>query len=218
MTLAADAENARDVGAAFDRFVDALPDHFAEITALVAELYAISSALRDLDINIASREYGPRTTHILDDLDRVRLSLSMTLKDALELFGRLGDRGYPPTPGAYRQVWEDICIHFRREGRNTLLSRLERYRKFLLELSCIMRRCPPDAREMDILRSSITGLLAIQDRRLDLAFDAPALGPQAVIRENKTKTKTKIKTTRTSRTLVSPTTLLSSSRVCPAGP
>jgi len=140
MTLAADAESARDVGAGFDRFVNALPEHYAEITALVAELYDISSALRDLDINIASREYGQRTTYILDDLDIVRLSLSMTMKDALELFGRLGDCGYPPTVGAYRQVWAVVCNHFRGESGNTLLARLERYRKFLLELSCIMRR------------------------------------------------------------------------------
>ncbi len=42
-------------------------------------------------------------------------------------------------------------------------------------------RCPPDAREMDILRCSITALLAVQNGRLDAAFDALALGQQGRI-------------------------------------
>lgn len=140
MTLLADVENARDVGASFDRFAAALPDHLMEITALVSELYAISSALCDLENNILSPQYTSRLTVILDDLDVVRLSLAITLKDASRLFGRLGDAGYPPTAGAYRQVWGDVCYHFRTESGYSLLVRLERYRKFLLELSCIMRR------------------------------------------------------------------------------
>lgn len=196
MNLAADAQNARDVGTAFDRFLGALPDYFTEITALVAELYAIGSALRDLDLIIISPEYGRRATCILDDLDIVQLSLSITLRDVRELFGGLDRDGYPPTARAYREVWIDICRHFERESGNTLQTRLERFRQFIMELSCTMRRwCPkqvsdakilmiirqaPDPREMDRLRWSINALVDAQTRRLD----ALALGPQRTLDRN----------------------------------
>ncbi|MCJ1361125.1 hypothetical protein MMC16_000222, partial [Acarospora aff. strigata] len=139
MNLAADAENARDIGAAFDCFLNALPGLFTEITALVAELYAIGSALQELNATIASHEYGGRVTIILDDVDIVRLSLSITLKDARERFGRLDRYGYPPTIAAYREVWAEICAHFQRESNNTLRARLERFRLFIMNLSCILR-------------------------------------------------------------------------------
>lgn len=196
MNLAADAQNARDVGTAFDRFLDALPDHFTEITALVAELYAICSALRDLDLIIISPEYGRRAICIQDDLDLVQLSISITLKDVRELFAGLDRDGYPPTARAYREVWTDLCRHFERESGNTLQTRLERFRQFIMELCCTMRRLgpkllsdasrlmivrhPPDPREMERLRWSINALVDAQTRRLD----AVALGPQRTLDRN----------------------------------
>lgn len=144
MNLAADAQNARDVGTAFDRFLDALPDdYFTELTALVAELYAIGSALRDLDLVFTSPESGRRAIIIQDDLDLVQLSLSITLRDVRELFGGLDRDGYPPTVRAYREVWIEICRHFERESGNTLQTRLERFRQFIMELCCTMRRLGP---------------------------------------------------------------------------
>lgn len=143
MSLVADAQNARDVGTDFDRFLDALPDYFTELTALVAELYAIGSALRDLDFIITSPEYGRRATIIQDDLDLVQLSLSITLRDVRDLFVGLDRDGYPPTVRAYQEVWIEICRHFERESGNTLQSRLERFRQFIMELCCTMRRLGP---------------------------------------------------------------------------
>jgi len=196
MNLAADAQNARDVGTAFDRFLDALPDHFTEITALVAELYAIGSVLRDLDLIIISPEYGRRAICIQDDLDLVQLSISITLRDVRELCGGLDRDGYPPTARAYREVWTDLCRHFERESGNTLQTRLERFRQFIMELCCTMQRLgpkllsdasrlivvrhPPDPREMERLRWSINALVDAQTRRLD----AVALGPQRTLDRN----------------------------------
>ena len=196
MNLAADAQNARDVGTAFDRFLGALPDCFTEITALVAELYAIGSALRDLDLIILSPEHRARATGILDDLELVQLSLSITLRDAREIFGGLDRDGYPPTPRAYRDVWIDLCRHFQRESGNTLQTRLERFRRFIMELSCTVRRLgptlvseakrlmkirnPPDPREMDRLRWSINALVDAQTRPLD----ALAIRPQRTLDRN----------------------------------
>ena len=146
MNLAADADNARNVARAFDRFLADLPDYFTEITALVAELYAIVSALGDLDVIIISPEYGRRAVCILDDLEIVQLSLSITLRDVRDFFGDLDRDGYPPTPRAYREVWADICRHFTRESGITLQTRLERFRQFIMELSCTMRRLVSSAR------------------------------------------------------------------------
>lgn len=140
MSLAGESNTAREVAAAFDRFVDAIPDQYTEITALIAELYAVSSALRDMDLLINSRGYARRTTCILDDLDIVRLSLSITLNDALELLGQLDHDGYPPTRATYRRVWDSIYTYFFAESRNSLRARLLRFRNFIEELARTMQR------------------------------------------------------------------------------
>lgn len=143
MNLAADAENARDVGAAFARFLEFLPEHFTEIAALVAELYAIRSALCDLDLLIISPEYGRRATFILDDLEIVQLSLELTLRDAHRLVDRLNHDGYRRSAMAHREVWMDVCRYFQQESLNTLQTRLDRFRQFIMDLSCTVRRLAP---------------------------------------------------------------------------
>src|SRR6266498_1862837 len=140
MNLLADAEDAQDIGAAFSKFLDALPDQAADVTGLIAELYAISAALRELDNTIHSRQYGHRAHLIKDDLDLVCASLSYTLKDAFDILGEIRAKGDAPTVGAYRQTWKEICYHFQRESRGSLSMRLERYKRFITELSNVMKR------------------------------------------------------------------------------
>ena len=140
MSLVAEAEKAQDIGAGFSKFLDALPDQATEVTALISELYAISSALRDLDTTVQSREYGANVGLIKEDLELVTLSLAYTLKDVFDLFGDIDTGTDLPTIGAYRQTWKDICLHFKAERRGTLCIRLEKYRRFILELGCIMKR------------------------------------------------------------------------------
>ncbi len=140
MSLSADADQARNLGLALEPFVLALPEHNSAIDALIAQLFAISAALRDLEGFIYNPIYGRRATSIIDDVDIVRSSLLMTLGDAHKLLGQLGRYGYSPTPGAYHHVWTDINSHFQRESRIGLRARLECYRAFLIDLTHKLRR------------------------------------------------------------------------------
>lgn len=139
MSLVSPAESAEAVGARFTKFLDAVPDHATEITALVSELFALSSVLRELDASCLSRQYGRNFPLIADDLKLVRSSLCHTLKDVSNL---LGDIDVPTSTasGPYYQTWKRIHLFFRREYGDTLCTHLERYKKFLLELGNVVKR------------------------------------------------------------------------------
>jgi hypothetical protein len=124
MTLIAEAETAEDIGDAFGKFKVAVDDQAAEVTALVSELYAVGSALREID----------------DASHLVRASLKYTLDDVFRILGKIGNGDRLLTTAAYRQTWKDIAYHFQREGGGRLSSRLETYRLFLLALCNKLRR------------------------------------------------------------------------------
>lgn len=142
MSLVSPAESAEAIGAGFTKFLDAVPDHAAEITALVSELFALSSVLRELDASCLSRQYGSNFPLIADDLKLVRSSLCQTLKDVLNLLGDIDHATVPnfTTSGSYYQTWKRIHLFFRREYGDNLCTHLERYKKFLLELGNVMKR------------------------------------------------------------------------------
>lgn len=145
MSLVSPAESAEAIGAGFTRFLDAVPDQATEITALVSELFALSSVLRELDASCLSRQYGRNFPLIADDLKLVRSSLCHTLKDVLDLLGDI-DHAKIPTPttaGSYYQTWKKVNLFFRREYGDTLCVRLDRYKKFLVELSNVVKRYTP---------------------------------------------------------------------------
>ena len=144
MTLIAEAEKAADIADALGKFKVAVTDAATEITALVSELYAVGSILRDTDTAIKSPEYGRNIRLIEDDLDLARTSLAFTLEDIFRILGGIGAGAKDLTTAAYRQTWEEICTHFRHEGRQSLCARLEMYRRFLLELCKILRRLPTE--------------------------------------------------------------------------
>jgi hypothetical protein len=140
MTLIAEAETAEDIGDAFGKFKVAVDDQAAEVTALVSELYAVGSALREIDDASHSPDYGHNLRNIQDDLDLVRASLKYTLDDVFRILGKIGNGDRLLTTAAYRQTWKDIAYHFQREGGGRLSSRLETYRLFLLALCNQLRR------------------------------------------------------------------------------
>jgi hypothetical protein len=140
MTLIAEAETAEDIGDAFGKFKVAVDDQAAEVTALVSELYAVGSALREIDDASHSPDYGHNLRNIQDDLDLVRASLKYTLDDVFRILGKIGNGDRLLTTAAYRQTWKDIAYHFQREGGGRLSSRLETYRLFLLALCNKLRR------------------------------------------------------------------------------
>lgn len=131
------AENAQDVAAALDRFLIHVPDYSAEIAALIAECYSVSSALLQID-----RIIGPFPHHlyyrdISHDLTTVRESLDFTFDDVHRIFGRLGR--VAAIPGAeYGHVWDDLCEYFFHESGNPLRRRLEIYCILLEGLTDIM--------------------------------------------------------------------------------
>lgn len=143
MTLITEAERAEDVGDAFGKFKVAVADQAAEVTALVSELYAVGSALREINTASTSPESIHNLFHIQEDLDLVRASLAFTLDDVLHILGRINN-GHPHPPfSAYRQTWKEIMYHFQSEGWGRLCSRLEKYRLFLLALCNKLRRSRP---------------------------------------------------------------------------
>ncbi|KAI9704431.1 MAG: hypothetical protein M1836_007294 [Candelina mexicana] len=172
-----EAENAQDVAAGLNRFLDAIPECSTEITAVISELFAISSALRELHTALASRRYGRRGPLIEDDMELALPSLNITLEDIVEMFGRLGRS---PLATAYRRVWKVICLNFRDEGGISLCSRLEIYRTFFIELALVLTGAPTGPRDMETLRARIEDLLELQNQPgIDVAFDGLTLGRRA---------------------------------------
>ena len=120
------AEDAHDIALALDKFLHPVDDQSAEINALIAECYTLSSALRKLDRTIGPFPYHPYYRDISYDLTTVKDSINYTFDDAHRIFGRLGREA--AVPGAeYGYVWDDLCEHFFRESGNTLRRRLEIY-------------------------------------------------------------------------------------------
>ncbi len=129
--LIAVAESAQDVASSLHKFLDGVPESTTEITGLIAECFAISSALRELSTAIGDYGFNRRYELIAEDVRTVRLSLDYTFEDVLKLFGGLGR-------STYRQVWRDLDLHFLTESRNSLLTRLGYYRNFLMGLARII--------------------------------------------------------------------------------
>jgi hypothetical protein len=134
------AEKAEDIGDAFGKFKVAVEDQAAEVAALVSELYAVGSALREIFVASISPEYSQNLHNIQNDLDLVRTSLEHTLDDMFRILEKIGNGDRLLTASAYRQTWRDITYHFQREDAGRLSSRLETYRLFLLALCNKLRR------------------------------------------------------------------------------
>lgn len=135
--LVATAEAAQDIAAGLDKFLSPLPDYSTEITALISECFAISSALRELETAIGDSRSNRRYHQIIEDVRVTLQSLEYTFNDVRRLFGGLGRADYISQSAAYRLVWQDITAHFMEESGNSLCRRLGFYRRFLLVLACV---------------------------------------------------------------------------------
>ena len=140
MTLIAEAEKAEDIADALAKFKVAVDDHATVITALVSELYAVGSALREIDTAVYSPEYGNNLNLIEADLDNVRRSLEYTLDDVFRILGRIGQGAEILSSSAYRLTWKEIARHFESDARGGLLNRVEVYRQFLILLCNRIRK------------------------------------------------------------------------------
>lgn len=131
------AELAENVAAGFRQFRTHLPEHTAEITILISDLFAISASLTvivDLSVRPERRLNWER---IKPDLDRVRSSLEYTLEDIYDAFGQLDARGRASRT-SYKNVWTELDLFFNEESGYSLGTRLRKYKMFLKELEDTM--------------------------------------------------------------------------------
>lgn len=133
MALRTSADNAEDVAAGFRMFRDPLPEHATEITGLIADLYAISVSLKCLDDFASNRAYHHTLPHVQPDLELVGTSLKYTLEDIVDFFGDLEThRG--PNREVFKRTWLNLCSYFLEESKDSLSTRLIKYKTFLNEL------------------------------------------------------------------------------------
>lgn len=167
MALTAEAERAEDIGDAFSKFKVAVDDQAAEVTALVSELYAVGSILREIDAASQSPDYGPNFRIIEEDLDLVRTSLTHTLDDVFRILGRIGNGDRLLTTAAYRQTWKDIAYHFQHRSTGRLFSLIKIYRLFLLALCKQLKGIGPEPIQYSRLRHQIRSILEDHNRYPD---------------------------------------------------
>lgn len=138
--MIAHAETAQDIAAGLNKFLDPVPEHSTEITALISECFAISSALRELTTAIGDSRFNRRYHEVADDITVTLRSLEYTFEDVRRLFGGLGRADHFSEAAAYRAVWTEITMWFQEESNNLLCRRLEYYRRFLLMLTSFIER------------------------------------------------------------------------------
>lgn len=126
---------AEKVAVGFRRFRSCLPEHSAEITNLVADLYAMSATLTSIEG--LSRQFPRNYARIKSDLDMVLASLNYTLDEITASFRKLAKN---PRLDDFRHAWHDLDAYFREESSYTLKRRLTKYRMFLQELEDMMRK------------------------------------------------------------------------------
>ena len=133
------SEECVDVAEALTKFRIPVNDQSAEIDALIAECYSVSSALRNLDRIIGPFPYHPYYHRdVSPDLTTVKDSLNYTFDDVHRIFGRLGRVAAEPR-AEYVYVWHDLCEYFYHESGNTLRRRLEIYGILLEGLTDILQ-------------------------------------------------------------------------------
>ena len=138
MDLIAKAEEAQDVAAGLNKFLDPVPDSSTEITGLISECFAISSALRELSTAIADSRFRQYPAQVNDDINVTLASLDYTFEDVNRFFGGLRSTNYISSGSLYRSVWTEITVHFQDESGNSLCRRLEFYRRFLMALTSVV--------------------------------------------------------------------------------
>ena len=140
MAFLAQAESAQDIAAGLNKFLDPVPEYSTEITALISECFAISSAIRELKTAIGDPRFNRQYLEVEYDINVTLRSLDYTFDDVRRMFGGLGSAHHLSQGSAYRSIWTEITMHFQDESSNSLCRRLEYYRRFLLMLACVVER------------------------------------------------------------------------------
>lgn len=178
MALIAVAEKAQDIAAGFNKFLDPVPEIATEITGLISECYAISSALRELNTATQDPRYAYDYAFVAKDIHTIRYSLDYTFTDVFRLFGGLGrPASHVSNRALYNQVWREIDDYFYRESNSSLCKRLEHNRLYLQEISCILidGQASHEYRYVELQDRTIA-LLEKQESKLEPTFNNLSLG------------------------------------------
>lgn len=136
MTFQDLAHAAEDVATVLTAFVSKVPEHATDITSVVSEVFAISTALRSLESSHAVPGLRANFNAIADDVELVvRASLRTTLRDLFDALSRMN--GDPAA--AHRATWISLWTFFQRQAGFSLLLRLKYYRAMLGEMAAAAR-------------------------------------------------------------------------------
>lgn len=193
MALRTSADNAEDVAAGFRMFREPLPEHATEITSLIADLYAISTSLKTLEDLTKNHFYQQNLSIARSDLEFVRASLKYTLEDVVDFFGNMEVRT-GSNRDIYKRTWVELSDFFRDESKESLATRVVKYKAFLNEIEDMIKECVsrllfsadelkltlrrsklPDISLMSSLRNRIQSLLSEQENRLSSRLGSVSL-------------------------------------------
>ncbi|KAJ5728267.1 hypothetical protein N7493_004597 [Penicillium malachiteum] len=163
MALSTSAKDAEDAADGFTDFRRPLPDHAAEVTGLISDLYAISSSLTAIETLSQDVLYRRNWARIQPDIELLRKSLKYTLDEIFDHFRRLDGTG---TPDSYRRVWMSLERTFWDESQYALSTRLLKYKTFLRETTEVMKDRPSGLPLLVSSRNSLRNLLALQEQRI----------------------------------------------------
>ncbi|KAF2209603.1 hypothetical protein CERZMDRAFT_46823 [Cercospora zeae-maydis SCOH1-5] len=154
-TLRESALDCDDAGSGLYRLRDALSRYATRITAVISELFGLSSALREIHSAEHTHIHGPSFYRITDDLGLLRRSLRYTTQDLFDMFAR-------SRLHTEQRAWEDLEYRMDQQERIGLLERLELYRDFLDAQNDVLEGAGPPA--LSHFRREVTRLLATQQR------------------------------------------------------
>jgi hypothetical protein len=136
--LRASRQSADDVAAGFYVFRDPLPEHVGDITSLMSELYAISSALSTLE-GLAEDPRKRRYMELIKpDLNVVQASFTYTIEDIGDIFRGLD--GADASPARYKRTWVILNRFFWDQSNYTLATRLAKYKTVFKEFIDLVRK------------------------------------------------------------------------------
>lgn len=136
MSLGSSADDAEGVAVCFHAFRAPLPEHTAEVTSIISDLYAISSSLSSLEDLDKDLRYRRNFRLYSNELSLAQASLKYTLDDILVFLHNLD---YDNRPAAYKRVWLGLNDHFWVEAQVTLATRLAKYKTILREIGELVK-------------------------------------------------------------------------------
>lgn len=151
------AKDAEDVASGLHNYRDSLPRSATRITAIISELFALSSILRELDNSYGDVHFSSSFYRVQDDLKLLLPSLQRTLQAAFDTFSRSREK-------SYQQTWDDLGREMHHEEGIGLLERLKMYHEFLrAQVDMLQGR---RARDVHHLRQELSYLKTAQERSI----------------------------------------------------